>query len=142
MECSGLRKGGRRHSGGIMFRGTSLIRQIRNHHDVQECLAHKKPPTPLGPPQGSTHTPTAGSEGGAVSYERGTPVGWYDVHHSMGILCRLCVRVSAIERIWQMQDSHGHLMALDCRQMPWEGFRESRRCSRDTYPESYITEYT
>jgi len=24
----------------------------------------------------------------------------------------------------------------------WEGFRESRRCSRDTYPESYITEYT
>ena len=24
----------------------------------------------------------------------------------------------------------------------WEGFRESRRCSRDTYPESYITEFT
>ena len=24
----------------------------------------------------------------------------------------------------------------------WEGCRESRRCSRDTYPESYITEYT
>ena len=24
----------------------------------------------------------------------------------------------------------------------WEGFRESRRCSRDTYPEWYITEYT
>jgi hypothetical protein len=23
-----------------------------------------------------------------------------------------------------------------------EGFRENRRCSRDTYPESYITEYT
>ena len=23
----------------------------------------------------------------------------------------------------------------------WEGFRESRRCSRDTYPDSYITEY-
>jgi hypothetical protein len=23
----------------------------------------------------------------------------------------------------------------------WEGFCESRRCSRDTYPESYITEY-
>ena len=23
----------------------------------------------------------------------------------------------------------------------WEGFRESRRCSRETYPESYITEY-
>ena len=24
----------------------------------------------------------------------------------------------------------------------WEGYRESRRCSRDTYPESYITKYT
>ena len=24
----------------------------------------------------------------------------------------------------------------------WEGFRESSRCSRDTYPESYITEHT
>jgi len=23
-----------------------------------------------------------------------------------------------------------------------EGYRESRRCSRDTYPESYITKYT
>ena len=24
----------------------------------------------------------------------------------------------------------------------WEGCRESRRCSRDTYPESYVTKYT
>jgi len=24
----------------------------------------------------------------------------------------------------------------------WEGYRESRRCSRDTYPEKYITKYT
>ena len=24
----------------------------------------------------------------------------------------------------------------------WEGYRESGRCSRDTYPESYITKYT
>ena len=24
----------------------------------------------------------------------------------------------------------------------WEGYHESRRCSRDTYPESYITKYT
>jgi len=24
----------------------------------------------------------------------------------------------------------------------WEGYRESRRCSRDSYPESYITKYT
>jgi len=24
----------------------------------------------------------------------------------------------------------------------WEGYSESSRCSRDTYPESYITKYT
>jgi len=24
----------------------------------------------------------------------------------------------------------------------WEGYHESKRCSRDTYPESYITKYT
>ena len=24
----------------------------------------------------------------------------------------------------------------------WAGFRESRKCSRDTYPESYITKFT
>jgi len=24
----------------------------------------------------------------------------------------------------------------------WEGYHASRRCSRDTYPESYITKYT
>ena len=24
----------------------------------------------------------------------------------------------------------------------WEGYHESRRCSRDTYPESYILKYT
>ena len=24
----------------------------------------------------------------------------------------------------------------------WEGYRETRRCSRDTYAESYITKYT
>jgi hypothetical protein len=37
---------------------------------------------------------------------------------------------------------------LDCRAIIdlglvlWEGCRESRRCSRDTYPESYIIKYT
>ena len=24
----------------------------------------------------------------------------------------------------------------------WKGYRESRKCSRDTYPELYITKYT
>ena len=34
-----------------------------------------KTPTSLGPPWGPRHRPTIGSEGGAVSYERGAPVG-------------------------------------------------------------------
>jgi len=29
-----------------------------------------------------------------------------------------------------------------CRLKAVMGYRESRRCSRDTYPESYITRYT
>ena len=43
-----------------LYRGTSLIRKC---------------PPPLGTPQGPRHRPTVGSYGGAVSYERGTPVG-------------------------------------------------------------------
>ena len=31
---------------------------------IQGYLAHKKPPTPLGPPKGPTHSPTVGSQGG------------------------------------------------------------------------------
>ena len=41
---------------------------------LQGYLAYKKTPTPLGPPQDPRHRPTAGSLGGAFSYERGTPV--------------------------------------------------------------------
>ena len=41
---------------------------------IQGYLAHKKTPTPLGPPQDPMHSPTVGSCGGAVSYERGTTV--------------------------------------------------------------------
>ena len=41
---------------------------------VQGHLAHKKPAPSLGPPKGHRHRPTAGSQEGAVSYERGTPV--------------------------------------------------------------------
>ena len=40
----------------------------------QGYLAHKKQPPSLGPPQGPKHSPTAGSQGKAVSYERGTPL--------------------------------------------------------------------
>ena len=46
---------------------------------LQGNLAHKKQPTSLGPPQGPRHSPTVGSQVGAVSYERGTPVG-YEPH--------------------------------------------------------------
>ena len=38
-------------------------------------LFHKKTLTPLGPPQGPGHWPTAGSEGVAFFYKRDTPVG-------------------------------------------------------------------
>ena len=34
-----------------------------------------------------------------------------------------------------------HVTCVD-RNDSWEGYRESRICSRDTYPESYITEHT
>ena len=40
---------------------------------LQGYLAHKKPPPPLGPPEGPRHKPTVGCYGRAVSYERGTP---------------------------------------------------------------------
>ena len=35
-----------------------------------------------------------------------------------------------------------NLRAGDRLRVGWEGCRESRRCSRDTYPETYITKYT
>ena len=41
---------------------------------VQGYLVHKKTPTPLGPPQDPAHGPTGGSQEGAFSYDRGTPV--------------------------------------------------------------------
>ena len=41
---------------------------------AQGYLAHEKTPTPLGPPEDCRHMPTEGSWGGAIPYERGTPV--------------------------------------------------------------------
>ena len=41
---------------------------------LQGYLARKKTPKPLGPPQHPRHRATVGSQGGALSYERGTPV--------------------------------------------------------------------
>ena len=45
-----------------------------------------------------------------------------------------------VERWWHIQDSQGQVLVLAFRR--WEECRESRRCSRDTDPESYITKYT
>ena len=42
-------------------------------HLLQGYLAHKKHPTPLGPPQVPRHRATVGSYGGGVYHERGTP---------------------------------------------------------------------
>ena len=43
-------------------------------HPKQGYLVHKKSPSPLGPPQVPRLRATVGSYGGAISYERGTPV--------------------------------------------------------------------
>ena len=40
----------------------------------QGYLAHKKPPPPIGLPQDPKQSPTVGSSGGAVSYERLLPL--------------------------------------------------------------------
>ena len=47
---------------------------IRQPQTLQGYLAHKKLRPPLGLPQGPRHSPTVGSYGGAISYERSTPV--------------------------------------------------------------------
>ena len=43
-------------------------------------------------------------------------------------------------RMWAMASRL--VLLVDFHVVIWEGCRESRRCSRDTYPESYITKYT
>ena len=53
------------------------VRGCRAQHvdvHLQGYLAHKKMPTPLGPPTDPRHRPTVGSYGGAFSDARGTPV--------------------------------------------------------------------
>ena len=58
----------------VLYVPDSLVSRSRtNLSRVQVYLAHKKQPPPLGPPSGPGHIPTAGSQGGDVSYERGTP---------------------------------------------------------------------
>ena len=56
-------------------RPSSYLRGATPCVEVQGYLAHKKSPTPLGPPKDPAHMPTVGSYGVAFSYQRGTPVG-------------------------------------------------------------------
>ena len=54
------------------------------------------------------------------------------------ISCRLCGGVDSLKL------SKKQIVVDKNRGVPglWEGYHESRRCSRDTYPESYIENYT
>ena len=47
---------------------------------------------------------------------------------------KMAVNISRVAN-WNKRPSN-------CLTVLWEGSHESRRCSRDTYPESYITKYT
>ena len=49
-------------------------RSVSGTTPKQGYLAHKKQQPPLGPPTGTRHRPNAGSQGEALSCERGTPV--------------------------------------------------------------------
>ena len=54
--------------------------------------------------------------------------GYSEASSSWGSYCPVLGRLGLVDRLrvgWLNE---------------WEGFRESRRCSRDTYPESYISE--
>ena len=59
-------------------------------------------------------------------------------HRAAGFARSACSARAAIPLGLEAHASRDHTLAGPL----WEGFRESRRCSRDTYPESYFTEYT
>ena len=71
-------------SGGIL-RGCTLLEGAMFPNVVSRAGSEWSPPgvrgrdgtapPPLGLPQGPRHSPSVGSSGGVVSYERGTPVG-------------------------------------------------------------------
>ena len=65
-------------------------------------------------------------------------------HRRMGDV-RLCLRPMAIKPANATLEEGGRAGTLPSVfrvDRLWEGYHESRRCSRDTYPESYITQYT
>ena len=110
--------------------------------------------------------PHGSPRGGAFSYERGTPLA-----ESRKLLCealakprlqlpqQLAVQYHPGQRPESMFYLHGRartgpgraagrdlLITSDRLRVGWlnglwEGYHESRRCSGDTYPESYITKY-
>ena len=54
--------------------GRTLLESGVRSSGLQGYLAHKGQPPTKEPPQGPRHNPPLRSYGGAVSYERGTPV--------------------------------------------------------------------
>ena len=77
----------------------------RPWHTLQGYLAHKKTPTPPGPPKDPRHRPTVGSEGGAFPYERGTPVNPQPSPHSpptvlMILSCKFGTNKTVKARFW------------------------------------------
>jgi len=102
--------------------------------------------------------------GGAVSYEQGTPVGiardLRNVPRHFGLLiARLESNKEEKKKrtAKPLSSEYGTYKLVKARLFArmrssvgwkvivgplWEGYHESRRCSRDNYPESYITEYT
>jgi len=72
---------------------------------LQGSLSHKRKSPSPGPPQGLGHISAGGSDGGAVSYERGTPV------HTTRLRLATCgVNLSKDKGIcgaWNLQRSNG-----------------------------------
>ena len=70
----------------------------------------------------------------------GFRVDFFSVIHITNSL--VLVRNICVAMIMATQSSSERGTDKTVKARSWEGFRESRRCSRDTYPESYITECT
>jgi len=122
--CACLRNGGG-------YRGTSLTRKR----------------TPLRPYRRPIPRVLGGPRGMGAFYGRGTPVEVcahkktpqvFPLMAWNGSNCQLqMARVKVLNTLDRLRV--GWLNGLS---FIWQGCRESRRCSRDTYPKSYITKYT
>jgi len=83
----------------VVFEADSTIILVKFR--LQGYLAHRKTPTPLGPPLDPRHMPTIGSLGCAFSYERGTLIGiregGNEVRCASHLLVGLGVRIQKFE---------------------------------------------